>query len=206
MKNKLIIIGAGGHGRVIADIAIKTNMWEGIYFLDDDESITQAMGIKVIGKASDWDQYKDRHSVFVAMGDNDTRKKWQERLAAADADIPTLIHPSAVIGHGVEIGAGTAVMAGVAVNCGSVIGKGCIINTGTTIDHDNAIGDYVHLSPGVHLAGTVTVGKGTWLGTGSVVINNISIAGNCVIGAGTVVISDIKESGTFVGVPARRIK
>ena len=103
------------------------------------------------------------------------------------------------------LGAGTVVMAGAVINCCTKIGKGCIINTGSTIDHDNLIEDYVHISPGAHLAGTVNVGRGTWLGIGSIVSNNINITGDCKIGAGTVVVMDITELGTYVGVPSRRL-
>ena len=96
-------------------------------------------------------------------------------------------------------------MAGAVINCCTKIGKGCIINTASTVDHDNVIEDYVHVSPGAHLAGTVKVGRGTWLGAGSVVSNNINITHSCKIGAGAVVIRDITESRTYVGVPVRRI-
>ncbi|NMA64614.1 MAG: acetyltransferase, partial [Clostridiaceae bacterium] len=103
-------------------------------------------------------------------------------------------------------GSGTVVMAGVVINSSTRIGKGCIINTGATIDHDNVIEDYVHISPGVNTAGTVRVGCGTWLGIGSVVSNNITVTNNCRVGAGAVVVKDITETGTYVGVPARRIR
>lgn len=96
-------------------------------------------------------------------------------------------------------------MAGVVINCCSTIGADCIINTGAIIDHDSVIEDYVHMSPGVHLAGTVKVGRGSWLGIGSVVSNNINICSSCKVGAGAVVLRDITKSGTYVGVPARRL-
>ena len=96
-------------------------------------------------------------------------------------------------------------MAGVVINCCTRIGKGCIINTGATIDHDNLIEDYVHISPGAHLAGTVKVGQGSWLGIGSVVSNNVNITSGCKVGAGAVVVKDITEPGTYVGVPVRRV-
>ena len=100
---------------------------------------------------------------------------------------------------------GTAVMAGVVINNSSRIGKGCIINTSSSLDHDNFIEDYVHISPGVRTAGSVNIGKGTWLGIGSVVSNNANICSGCIVGAGAVVLKDISESGTYVGVPARKI-
>ena len=205
MKDKLLIIGASGHGKVIADIAIKMNKWKSIAFLDDDESIKSSMGISVIGKSANAHLYMKDYDIFVAIGSNVTREKIQERLEAEGASIPVLIHPMAIIGEQVRFGAGTAVMAGTVINCCTIIGKGCIINTGTTIDHDNFIEDYVHISPGAHTAGTVRIGKGTWLGVGSVVSNNINITNGCKVGAGAVVVKDITEAGTYIGVPARRV-
>ena len=97
-------------------------------------------------------------------------------------------------------------MAGAVINPGTHIGKGCIINTCSSVDHDCIVGDYVHIAVGSHLCGTVIVGDGTWIGAGATVSNNVSICTNCIIGAGAVVVNDIKECGTYVGVPARRIK
>lgn len=205
MKDSLLIIGASGHGKVIADIALKMNRWQSIAFLDDNEDIKSSMGIKVIGKLSDAFKHIKDYDIFVGIGNNATRRKIQERLEVAGASIPVLLHPEAVIGEQVDIGFGTAIMAGVVINCCTKIGKGCIINTGATIDHDSFIEDFVHISPGVHIAGTVRIGKGTWLGTGSVVSNNVNINNSCKVGAGAVVVKDITEVGIYVGVPARRV-
>lgn len=204
-KDKLLIIGASGHGKVVADIAMKMNRWETILFLDDDESLKSSMGIEVIGKSSDAYKYINNYDIFVAIGNNLVRERIQEQLLDACASIPTLIHPYSIIGEWVELGIGSVVMAGSVINCCSKIGNGCIINTGTTIDHDNILEDYVHVSPGAHLAGTVNVGKRTWIGIGSSIINNINITSNCIIGAGSVVLNDINESGTYIGIPAKRI-
>ena len=205
MKNKLIIIGASGHGKVVADIAIKMNKWQSIAFLDDDESIKTSMGLEVIGKTADAFTYKDEADFFVAIGSNATREKIQEKLIVEGLNVVNLIHPSAVIGIDVEIGIGTAVMAGVVINSSTRIEKGCIINTSASLDHDNVIEDYVHISPGVNMAGTVKVGKGSWIGIGSVVSNNVNICSGCKVGAGAVVVKDITEPGTYVGVPLRKI-
>jgi sugar O-acyltransferase (sialic acid O-acetyltransferase NeuD family) len=204
-KDELLIIGASGHGKVVADIAMKMNRWETILFLDDDESLKSSMGIEVIGKSSDAYKYINNYDIFVAIGNNLVRERIQEQLLDACASIPTLIHPYSIIGEWVELGIGSVVMAGSVINCCSKIGNGCIINTGTTIDHDNILEDYVHVSPGAHLAGTVNVGKRTWIGIGSSIINNINITSNCIIGAGSVVLNDINESGTYIGIPAKRI-
>lgn len=205
-ENKLLIIGASGHGRVVADIALKMNRWQQIAFLDDDENIKSLMGIEIVGKSNDAFTYISDYDIFVAIGNNKTREKIQSQLDKAGANIPILIHPSAIIGEKVELGTGTVVMAGVVINCCSRIGDGCILNTGATIDHDNIIEDYVHISPGVHIAGTVEIGKSSWIGIGTVVSNNVNITSGCIIGAGAVVVRDITEAGTYVGVPAEKIK
>jgi sugar O-acyltransferase (sialic acid O-acetyltransferase NeuD family) len=205
MKNKLLIIGASGHGKVVADIALKMGKWQNIYFLDDDKSIKSSMGLEVIGTSDDVFTHLDEYEIFVGIGNNATRQRIHEMLETVGASIPVLIHPNAVIGNQVEIGNGTAVMAGAVVNCCTKIGRGCIVNTSSTIDHDNYIEDFVHISPGAHLAGTVCVGKGSWIGIGSVVSNNINITYDCQVGAGSVVVKDITESGVYVGVPVRRV-
>lgn len=205
-KDKLIIIGASGHGRVVADIALKMNKWQQIAFLDDDETIKSSMGIDVIGKLTDAFTYISDCDLFVAIGNNKTREKIQSQIQTAGANIPILIHPSATIGEKVVVGTGTVVMAGAIINCCSKIGKGCIVNTGATIDHDNVIKDFVHISPGAHLAGTVRVSKGTWIGIGAVVNNNVNITSGCIVGAGAVVVRNITDAGIYVGVPARKIE
>lgn len=205
MNERLIIIGASGHGKVVADIAIKMNIWKSITFLDDDESIKISMGLKVIGKTVDAFTYKDVADFFVAVGNNATRKKIQDKLEKEGMSVVRLIHPSVVIGTDVEIGIGTAVMAGVVINSSSRIGKGCIINTSSSLDHDNVIKNYVHISPGVKIAGSVSIDKGAWLGIGSIVSNNVNICSSCKVGAGAVVVKDINEPGTYVGVPVRRV-
>ncbi len=205
MNEKLLIIGAGGHGKVIADIALKMNKWRNIAFLDDNENVGSVMGLEVLGTSNTLINYIDHYQIFIGIGDNMTRQKIHMMLEAAGANIPTLIHPNSTIGNEVYIGNGTAIMAGTVINCCTKIGKGCIINTGSKIDHDNHIEDFVHISPGAQLAGTVKVGKGTWLGIGSVVINNVNITANCKIGAAGLVLRDITEHGTYVGIPVRRI-
>lgn len=203
-RSRLLILGASGHGRVVADIASRLNRYEQIAFLDDDEGKTSALDHPVLGTVATVDRYLEEFDVFVAVGDNQVRQRLQLGLQARSASLATLVHPSAVLGSQVSLGAGTAVMAGAVINCGSVVGRGCIINTSASLDHDNVLEDFVHISPGAHLAGTVHVGEGTWIGIGACVINNLRLAGGCRIGAGAVVISDIVERGTYVGIPARR--
>ena len=195
MNKKVIIIGAGGHGRVVADI-VRLNGDEVIGFIDDNKTGI-VNGYEVLGTIKDIGKFDCYY--FAAIGDNATRQKIMEK----DVKWYTAIHPSAVVAKDVEIPCGVVIMANAVVNPGSVIGKGVIINTAATVDHDNVIGDFVHLSPGVHLAGTVTIKERTWVGIGAIVINNVTICSDAMIGAGTVVAKDIEESGTYIGVPAK---
>ncbi len=196
--NRLIIIGASGHGKVVADIAA-LNGYKVIVFLDNDPEIKACAGYPVLGPDTMTSELDG--DVFIAVGKAEIRKKLMER--DANRNFPVLIHPSAVIAESAEVGAGSVVMAGAVINPGARIGKGCIINTSSSVDHDCMVGDYVHISVGAHLSGTVVVGTGTWIGTGAIVSNNVNICGGCTIGAGAVVIKEINETGTYVGVPAK---
>ena len=206
MKRNLIIVGASGHGKVVADIALKMNKWQTISFLDDDQSIKSSLGIDVIGSLDHAINYKDNADFFVAIGNSKTRAEIQGVLESKGLTIVNLIHPNAVIGEEVEIGQGSVIMAGVVINCSTKIGKGTIVNTAATIDHDCIIGDYVHIAPGANLAGIVKIGSMNWIGIGSVISNNVTICKGNMIGAGAVVVKDITEPGTYIGLPARRVK
>lgn len=198
---RLIIIGASGHGKVVADIAV-LNGYKDIVFLDNDPEIKTCAGYPVLGP--DTMTSKLDGDVFIAIGNAETRKKLMERDKGRA--FPVLIHPSAVVAESAEVNTGSVVMAGAVINPGAKIGKACIINTSSSVDHDCVVGDYVHISVGAHLSGTVVVGTGTWIGTGAIVSNNVNICGGCMIGAGAVVIKDIDEPGTYIGVPARKSK
>lgn len=194
--NRLVIIGASGHGKVIADIAVKCG-YKDIVFLDDNENVKECVGFPVIGKVLDAKNMED--DKIVAIGNAEIREKIQSQLS----NLVTLIHPSAVVSRRVKIREGTVIMAGAVINSDVVIGKGCIINTGASVDHDCKLEDFVHVSVGAHVAGTVSIGKKTWVGAGATVSNNVSICDNCMIGAGAVVVKDLKKSGIYIGVPVR---
>ncbi|MBQ7830731.1 MAG: acetyltransferase, partial [Clostridia bacterium] len=136
---ELVIIGAGGHGRVIADIAQKLGAYERISFLDDGEA-KESMGLPVVGKVAEMDKYAKQADMFVAIGNSKARGEFIERLLAMGANVPVLVHPSAIIGACVEVGAGTAIMAGAVINPCSKLGKGVILNTCSSVDHDCIIG------------------------------------------------------------------
>lgn len=197
--NRLIIIGASGHGKVVADIAKKSGYTD-IVFLDNDKNIKYCAGYPILGPDLVTSEFEG--DLFVAVGNSEVRKKLMNRYS--ERTFPVLIHPSAVIAEGVDIGRGSVVMAGAVINSEAKIGQGVIINTSSSVDHDCIVNDYSHISVGAHLCGTVIIGESTWVGVGAVVSNNIKICANTVIGAGAVVIKDIMEQGTYIGVPARK--
>ena len=204
MSKNVIIIGAGGHAKVIADIVKKSND-NLIGFLDDNDELQGKViydNKVVIGKICN---ALDNNNCFfiVGIGNNKIRKKIAEKY---NLNWYTAIHPNAIIANEVEIGDGTAIMAGSIINTGTKVGRHCIINTSSSLDHDNILEDYVHISPGAHLAGNVIVKTETWICLGAIVINNITIEKNNIIGAGTVVVRNInEENGTFVGVPSHKV-
>ena len=198
---RLFIVGASGHGKVVADIAVNCG-YRNIAFLDDSELTVECAGFPVVGRTTDVEALPDDADCIVAVGNAEVRKRIQNR---AHASVATLIHPNAVIGRGVEIGKGSVVMAGAVINPYARIGEGCIVNTCASVDHDCIVDDYAHISVGAHLAGSVHIGAGTWVGVGATVSNNISICHNCMIGAGAVVVRDIDVVGTYVGIPAKAL-
>lgn len=207
-EKKVVIIGAGGHAKVIADIIQKSHD-NIIGFLDDklEKGKKVISNYEVIGTLGDIEriQKEDKDVTFIiAIGDNKTRKEIAEKYK--NLSCYTAIHPSAQIGLDVVIEDGTVVMANTCINSSAKIGKHCIINTGAIIEHDNRIEDYVHISPNVALGGTVLIGKNTHIGIGATIKNNIIICPNCTVGAGAVVTKNISEEGTYVGVPVKRLK
>ncbi len=197
---KLLIIGAGGHGRVVADIAEELNIYEQICFLDDEAK--PDLSYDVIGGVKDAEKFIGEFDFIVAIGSNSTRETWFNELLKKGASFATLIHPKASIGSNVEIGNGSVVMAGAVINNAAKIGNGVIVNTCSSVDHDCEIGDFVHIAVGAHIAGTVSIGEKCFVGAGVTVINNINVCANCIIGAGATVIKNIETAGIYVGTPA----
>lgn len=208
MDKKVVIIGAGGHAKVIADIIKKSG--DIVYgFLDDNIEkntiIIEYPESRVIGKIRDCEKIQSEDfevKFIIGIGNNKLRKEISKQYKL---NYYTAIHPSVAIGLDVFIGEGTVAMANSCINTSVKIGKHCIINTGSIIEHDNVLEDYVHISPNATLGGTVKIGEYTHIGISATVKNNIEICKDCIIGAGAVVVKDIKEKGTYIGVPARRM-
>lgn len=204
MNKSILVIGAGGHGKVVADAVLVSGM-RLIGFLDDDQvRIGQSvLGYSVLGASDRWVDFEPA-GLIMGIGSNPIRQQLQERIAVvASADWVKVVHPRAIIASSAQIGRGTFIAAGAVINPDTVVGQHTIINTGATVDHDCIIGDYVHIAPGAHLAGGVWVGDSALIGIGSVVLPGCRIGKNTVIGAGAVVVKDIPEGVVAKGIPAR---
>ncbi len=205
---QVIIFGASGHGKVIADILEKQGT-PIAGFVDDDNTKwgQEFFGYRIHGGigylASTLASQVD---IVVAIGDNEVRRKVVLDLQTRGFRFTTAIHPSARIGKNVQIGAGTVMMAGAIVNADTHIGSHCIINTASSVGHDNIVGDFTHISSGARLGGNVSVGALSWVGIGAAVINNVTIGENTIVGAGSVVIRDAKPHSCYIGNPAKLLK
>ncbi|HPJ26792.1 MAG TPA: acetyltransferase [Synergistaceae bacterium] len=204
-KPNLLVLGAGGHGRVVADTARECGFWKEIAFLDDRYPGLNLSGEwKVLGTFQDREKFpRNLWGFLPGVGDNALRLLLIETLRKEGFYPETLRHPRSWVSSGAFLGEGTVLFAQTAVNYGAVIGKGCIVNTGATVDHDCRLEEGVHLSPGVHLAGNVFVGSCAWLGTGAVVLPEISVGSRAVVGAGAVVVKDVPPDILVMGVPAK---
>jgi sugar O-acyltransferase (sialic acid O-acetyltransferase NeuD family) len=204
---RLLIIGAGGHGKVVADAALLSG-WDRVAFLDDRAStVTEVLGLPVIGEPRELREHASAaDAAVVAVGAPARRLELQEACVAVGLTIATVIHPSASVSPFATVGSGSVVFAQAAINAGTILGRAGIVNTGATIDHDCRLGDGVHVSPGAHLAGGVVVGDRTWVGIGAAVRQGIEIGHDSVVGAGAAVVASVPPHTTVVGVPARRLK
>lgn len=167
-SGRLALLGASGHGKVVADAALLSG-WEEIVFFDDAWPDVFCVGPwPVIGNSQCLiDQVSKYDGVVVAIGDNGTRLEKLKLFHELGLPLVTIIHPSSIISQYARVGKGTVVCAGAIINPFAEIGCGSIINTAATIDHDCKIADGVHVSPGAHLEGGVQVGKSTWIGLGA---------------------------------------
>lgn len=199
----LLIIGAGGHGEVVCDIAENVGQWKSICFLDDNPNVDKCLDYDVVGTINDLNKFSNMFDDFViAIGDNTKRMVIYEKVKQLGLNIPSLIHPSAIVSRHSVIGKGSVIMANAVVNANTVIGEACIINTGCVIEHDCSIGCYVHISPKACITGTVYIDDLNWIGANSTIKNNVHIGKSNIIGAGSVVLKDIANNMILAGNPA----
>ena len=202
----LYIYGAGGHGRVILDLATTLGLCERMAFLDEEEAMCgrELDGVRVLGRLSELPPPGPEIAVAVAVGlDNARRLSLHERLSGEGYALPALVHPRAWVAESASIGPGTVIMANAAVGVGATIGAACIVNTSASVDHDCVLEDGVHAAPGATLCGGVHVGRLSLVGSGASVIQGISIGEACVIGAGAAVVEHLPANATALGVPAK---
>jgi sugar O-acyltransferase (sialic acid O-acetyltransferase NeuD family) len=208
---RTLVLGAGGHGRVVLDILLQTGRHEVVGFLDNNAEIhgRRIDGIPVLGALDDLSRFAaelDIAGAIVAIGDNGVRRGLARRVDAAGIDLLNAIHPSATLAHNATLGRNVVIAAGVVVCAHCQIGDSVILNTGCIVDHQTMIGEGSHVCPGVRIAGRVKVEPGTFIGIGATIIPKVTLGCESIIGAGSVVIEDVPPLATVVGVPARRVK
>jgi acetyltransferase EpsM len=207
----LVIIGAGGHARVVADIVRLLGQHAIAGYLDDAhperhgqefEGARILGGLEQLGRAA----ALGVHAVFVAIGECEARLRFAEAAVAAGLTLPILVHPRSVVASSASLGAGSVLAAGAIVNPGATIGANVIVNTAASVDHDCRIEDGVHLACGVRLAGHVHVGRATWVGIGAIVKEGVRIGAGSMVGAGALVLRDVPDGVLVHGSPATVIR
>lgn len=208
---RVVIIGAGGHAQVVADMLLRAREagaeHELIGLVDDNQALvgTVVMGVPVLGKIAELPN-TPHDGVLVAIGDNQARSRLFASMESRGETIINAVHPSAVIAPDARLGKGVMICANAVVNPGSAIGDDVILNTGCTVDHHCRIEPHAHIGPGAHLGGEVQVGEGALIGIGSAVVPGRKVGRWAIVGAGAAVTRDIPEYSTAVGVPARVVK
>lgn len=202
MSENIILIGGSGHAKVVID-CIRAAGDTPVGILDDGIAPgTKVLDVPVLGATDRWQEFT-QHKFIIAIGSNAVRA----RLAATmQVRWHTAVHPQAAVSDYATLGHGTVVMPGAVINAGATVGNHCIVNTCAVVEHDCQLEDFVHISPCAALGGTVCVGAGTHVGIGASVRNNLSLCKDSIVGAGAAVVKDITQPGTYVGVPAKKIK
>jgi len=206
MDKSLIIIGAGGHGRVCAEAAQAAG-WTVAAFFDDalkDTKTINDIPVAQIGMAEIKTTYpKETHALLIAIGSNNDRRSFFEYGESMDYDMPAIIHPSAQISPSAIIADGTVILTNAVIGTNAKIGKYCIINTGASVDHDNALDAGTQICPGARLAGNVICGRLVFIGTGASVIPGCQIGDGALVGAGSMVATNIPHGVRVMGNPAK---
>ncbi len=206
-KSRCVILGCGGHGRVVLDILMNVGEVDVVGFLDSDPTVhgLRMDGVEVLGHPDKLESLHREHGIdcgVVAIGDNGVRRSFADRLEATGIELINAIHPSANLARNVSLGSNIVIAAGALVSAHCQIGDSVILNTGCIVDHESLIGTATHVCPGARLAGRVTVESGAFVGIGATIIQSIRIGYEAIVGAGAVVIRDVAAMTTVVGVPA----
>lgn len=204
---RLAIVGASGHGKVVAETAELVG-WKQLTFFDDAwPTLPSGFQWRVEGGTNELLQRSHEFaSVVIAIGDNQIRSEKQRELSSLGFSFASLVHPHATVSPSAHIGAGTVIFARAVVNACADVGEGCIINTGAIVEHDCSVDSFTHISPNAVLAGGVRVGEGSWIGASASVKQRISIGANSIVGMGGVVLRDVMDNSAVAGNPARVIE
>ena len=210
-RDACLILGCGGHGRVVLDILANTGEYRIVGFVDSNPKMVgrRVDGIPVLGRPDDIPRICNEFKVsraIVAVGDNGARRGLADRLETSGFDLINAIHPSANVARNATLGRNIVIAAGALVCAHCQIGDSVILNTGCIVDHETLIGTATHICPGARLAGRVTVESGAFVGIGATIIQSVRVGYESVIGAGAVVVGDVAPMSTVVGVPAREVK
>jgi len=200
----LLIVGAGGHGKVVADAALEQGSWKRIAFLDDAyPAARQAIGLAVLGKMDKAERLLATYpDAAVAIGNADIRLDLLERLERLGFRLPVIRHPDATVSPHARIQSGCVIFAQGVVNPDAELDRGCIVNTAASVDHDCRLGAGVHVAPGAHIGGGVRVGERSWIGIGASVREYLAIGARVTVAAGAAVVSDVPDEQIVAGVPA----
>lgn len=206
--NRIAILGASGHGKVVADALLQMSNTNTIVFFDDSFPVIKMVALwPVVGTTADLvNVCKEFDGVVVAIGNNNIRRNKQLELVTAGAKIITVVHPKAIISPYAVIGSGAVVLAGAVINAFADVGDACVINTNAVVEHDVKLFDAVHICPGANLAGGVIIGYESWIGIGSCVKQLVHIGNKVIVGAGSVVVKNIPDNVTVVGSPAKLMR
>ncbi len=207
LESKIILIGYSGHGFVVADAALESNIPLRFYAEQKIVSLNP-YDLEFIGceKDENFKGWEDDCHFILGIGDNHVRNKVAQSIIKKQKTILNVIHPSAQVSKKIEIGIGNFISKNVSINPLVSIGDFCILNTGCIIEHECKIFSTVHIAPGAVLAGNVEVGENSFIGANSVIKQGVKIGKNVVVGAGTVVIKDLEDNSVYVGNPAKKIK
>lgn len=207
---RVLIVGAGGHGQVVADILLRLKdlgkLIDPVGYLDDDEALdgTHLLGLQVFGKVAHGNAIP-HDAVIIAIGDNRARQRWYKKLSDQGENFVVAHHPGSIIAPDVGVGSGSMICAGAIVSTGAQVGSNVILNTGCSVDHHCRIGNHAHVAPGARLGGDVVIADGALVGIGAIVLPGCSVGAWSQVSAGAVVNRDIPEGVTAVGAPARII-
>jgi UDP-perosamine 4-acetyltransferase len=209
MTMDVLIIGAGGHGKVVLDILRAAGDVNPVGFIDADASLagTSVAGLEVLGGPNLLPKLRKKHQyAIVAIGDNRARRRYAATAREAGFDLINAIHPAASVSPSAGIGNNVVIAAGAVVCTEAKLADSVIVNTSAVVDHECTVGEAAHIAPGALLAGRVRIGEEAFIGLGSKIIQCLSVGDYSTVGAGAVVIEDVPPHVTVVGVPARTIK